>query len=80
MVSVIPPKIQGRITTQGRTRTGTEQKATETTDRSYFYPPPKPNENFVPAESVIKELVSRALAAISRGIYWDRGSIVNIVL
>lgn len=42
--------------------------------------PPRPMRNAIPTPEVMQQLVERALAALARGLYWDRGSIVNIVL
>lgn len=49
-------------------------------DREELLPPPRPPRNFIPAPEVMQDLIERALAALARGMYWDRGSIVNIVL
>jgi hypothetical protein len=34
----------------------------------------------IPAPAVLQSLIDRAVAALHRGIYWDRGSIVNILV
>jgi hypothetical protein len=34
----------------------------------------------IPGTEELAHLISRALTALSRGVFWDRGSIVNIVL
>lgn len=49
-------------------------------DREELLPPPRPVRNFIPTPEAMDELITRALAALARGFYWDRGSIVNIVL
>lgn len=49
-------------------------------DREELLPPPRPSRNFIPTQEVMDDLIDRALAALARGMYWDRGSIVNIVL
>jgi hypothetical protein len=49
-------------------------------DRDELLPPPRPQRNIVPPPEVMQQLIERALAALARGFYWDRGSIVNIVL
>ena len=36
--------------------------------------------NFIPAPEALDELIRRARAALRKGFYWDRGSILNIVL
>lgn len=49
-------------------------------EREELLPPPRPPRNFIPAPEVMQGLIERALAALARGMYWDRGSIVNIIL
>ena len=36
--------------------------------------------NFIPDEDTLHELVDQALSAISRGVRWARGSILNIIV
>jgi hypothetical protein len=36
--------------------------------------------NFIPDEDTLHDLVDQALSAISRGVRWARGSILNIVV
>lgn len=43
-------------------------------------PPPRPYINFIPEPEQLDELIERALHALSRGFYWDRGSIINLML
>jgi len=48
--------------------------------REELRPPPRPLTNFIPTTEAIQMLIERALTALSEGIYWDRGSIINLVL
>ena len=36
--------------------------------------------NFIPSPDELEAMVANALKALRKGIYWDRGSILNIVL
>ena len=36
--------------------------------------------NFLPNDSMLSELVDQALMALSRGVRWARGSIVNLIV
>ncbi len=36
--------------------------------------------NFVPDEQTLLSLIDRALNALSMGRYWDRGSIINLLV
>ncbi len=49
-------------------------------DREAYLPPKRPNANFIPSADQILALVTRAQAALARGIYWDRGTIINVLL
>jgi hypothetical protein len=57
-----------------------EKKKEVRVDIGEFSPPPRPHVNYIPEPDEIESLVSRALSALSRGFYWDRGSIVNLIL
>lgn len=82
MAEFIPTGIGGFASSRPAKRKVTQDKPTTTTtyERHELYPPPRPVRNFIPAQEVIDSLVTRAVAALSKGIYWDRGSIINIVL
>ena len=50
----------------------------ETIDRDSYMPPRNRGFASIPAEEVLQGLIERALAALKQGIFWDRGSILNI--
>lgn len=80
MAEFIPTGIGGFASRPATKRSTTSDKsATPSFDRSQFYPPPRPRLNFIPSQETIESLVAKAVAALSKGIYWDRGSIINIV-
>ena len=79
MVNLVPG-FSPRPATTRTTRSGVGQRGTTAIERSEFSPPSRPQANFIPSPTVLKELIDRALEALSRGIYWDRGSIINILL
>lgn len=41
---------------------------------------PRARLNYFPDDSTLGSMVDRALAALSRGIVWARGAIVNLVV
>ncbi len=41
---------------------------------------PKARLNFIPDDSMLAELVNGALSALSRGVRWARGSILNLLV
>ena len=81
MAEFIPTGIGGFVNRPTTKRSTTSDKmGTPGYDRSQFYPPPRPRVNYIPTPEAIETLVNKAVAALSKGIYWDRGSIINIVL
>ena len=36
--------------------------------------------NYFPTDIELKETIHHAITALKRGIYWDRGSIVNLLV
>jgi hypothetical protein len=79
MAEFIPTGIGGLSARTKATRTG-GKSGTRTYDRQDLRPPPRPPLGFIPTPEVIDALIERALAALARGMIWDRGSIVNLVL
>lgn len=58
----------------------TDELPEELIDRRVFAPPPRPRVNVVPDLPQLQQLIAQALKALKNGVYWDRGSIVNILL
>ena len=48
--------------------------------KSNFYPHRRARLNLIPNAEELARRIHDALNALSKGVYWDRGSIVNIVL
>ena len=48
--------------------------------KTQFYPRFRARLNAIPSNEDLARRINEALDALSRGVYWDRGSIVNIVL
>lgn len=36
--------------------------------------------NFIPDSEMLTQMIAQARQALAKGIFWDRGSIINIVL
>ena len=51
-----------------------------TEEKSKFYKRAKAKLNFVPSPDDLQKMIDKALKALSKGVYWDRGSIINLVL
>jgi hypothetical protein len=41
---------------------------------------PRARLNFIPDEDSLLGMIDRALQALSRGLHWDRGSILNLLV
>lgn len=52
----------------------------EKVDLRKFASPAKAHLNYIPSPDALRSLVERALEALSNGVYWQRGSIINLVL
>jgi hypothetical protein len=79
MAEFIPTGIGG-LGTRGVPRKAGDKPAGRSYERHELLPPPKPSRNFIPSQEAIDALLERALAALRRGMIWDRGSIINLVL
>ena len=79
MAEFIPTGIGG-LTSRGPARRAPERLRGRDYARHELLPPPRPLRNYIPEPEAITALIERALAALAKGIYWDRGSILNLVL
>lgn len=48
--------------------------------KSKFYARGRARLNRIPSPDELSHLIDKALNALSRGVFWDRGSIINILL
>ena len=56
-----------------------KKRREEKSGRSIFGPG-RARRNVIPTPEEMQALIERALQAMGKGVYWDRGSILNIVL
>lgn len=49
-------------------------------DLGSFRSPRRQEMNYIPSPDHLRSMVERALEALSKGVYWERGSIINLVL
>ncbi len=81
MAEFIPTGIGGFATRPTKRKLVIQDKAgARSYERHELTPPPRPIKNYIPTQEIIEALVERAVAALAKGIYWDRGSIINLVL
>ena len=63
----------------GTTKPKTKSEQTHE-PKSHFYPRGRARLNLIPSPDELARKINEALNALSKGVYWDRGSIVNIIL
>ena len=80
MAAFIPSGIGTVISKPQVKKAPTGKKREVRVDIGEASPPPRPYVNYIPEPDVLDDLIQRALHALSRGFYWDRGSIINLVL
>lgn len=68
------------LNTRNVPRKSGDRPSTRQYERHELMPPAKPSRNFIPSQEAIDALLERAIAALRRGMIWDRGSIINLVL
>ena len=69
--------INAGVTQGGRRPAG--QAANQRTE-SVRKKPFKAEENFIPSNDSLSSLIKNALLAMKEGTYWDRGSMLNLVV
>lgn len=52
----------------------------EELDLSQYAPKRRADFNYIPSPDLLRSLIERALEALSKGVFWDRGSIINLLL
>lgn len=57
-----------------------EKRAESRTDREELLPPTRRGFQVIPTIEVLEKLIDRAVEALKAGIYWDRGSILNVLV
>ncbi len=72
-----PPKINGSATTQ-RSKQKLGNIALPNPELEDLTPPASRGFRVVPEIFVLERLIQKALNALKKGVYWDRGSIINI--
>ncbi len=65
-------------TPAGFSQPGRSTKKDRTSSHDDHRPPRSRGFQSIPAPEVLSSLIRRAVAAMKDGVYWDRGSILNI--
>lgn len=67
-----------------RIRPSTGRPAEHRRSKQGEAPPPAPKErahvNYIPAPESLRTVIASALESLKRGVVWDRGSILNLLV
>lgn len=77
---ILPPPLQHGSVAIPPAKDAAARKQTEGAGYQKYAPPHRAQFNYIPSPDVLKTMIDRALEALSKGIYWDRGSIINLLL
>lgn len=72
-----------RLPAAGPNRSAGRRRTTNTDDasRDHFDPPSsRAHLNFIPSSDSLHTLINSAMEALRRGVYWDRGTILNLLV
>ena len=57
-----------------------EQRPQQRGQEQVYTPPRRSEVNYIPGPESLSTLVSSAVEAMRRGVFWDRGTILNILV
>ena len=57
-----------------------ERKRQQTGGDSVYTVPTRSDLNYIPAAESLMTIINSAVEALRRGVYWDRGTILNLVV
>ena len=55
-----------------------DRKLQQEKDETLYTAPRRSDVNFIPGPESLATLISSAISAMRRGVYWDRGTIINL--
>lgn len=79
MSTRIPPSTIAVPSGINRPRDARDSREKQSDLRKYASPT-KAHLNYIPSPDALRTMIERALEALSNGVYWQRGSIINLVL
>jgi hypothetical protein len=75
VININPNRINVSSGKAGRTG---DRKPQQNDDESLYTAPRRSDVNYIPEPASLATLISSAIAAMRRGVYWDRGTIINL--
>jgi len=76
-IEINPSRIN--ISSGGAGKAG-DRKRQQTGSESVYTAPTRSDLNYIPAAESLMTMISSAVEALRRGVYWDRGTILNLVI
>ncbi len=77
VININPNRINIQSGNSGKANIG--QRELVTNDKRIIIPA-KADENNIPAPETLQTLIRSALSALRQGTFWDRGTILNLVV
>jgi hypothetical protein len=78
VININPNRINVRTGTAGKTP---DRRSGEQDVSNNAYTVPKRSDvNHIPAPESLRTLIGSAVAAMRKGVYWDRGTILNLLV
>lgn len=78
VININPNRVTITAGTAGKT---TERKRRHPDDSANIYTVPKRSDvNYIPGPESLMTLINSAVAALRQGVFWDRGTILNLLV
>jgi hypothetical protein len=68
-----------RINVRNRSAGTSAERRSSRQDSAYVVPK-RSEVNYIPAPESLRTLIGSAVEAMRRGVYWDRGTILNLIV
>jgi hypothetical protein len=68
------------IASSATSKTTERRRPQATSNKSAFRPPSRADLNYIPSVESLFTLINSAVEALRNGVYWDRGTILNVVV
>lgn len=76
VINISPNRINTQSRTAGKATTRSEPRP----DSGNIIVPSKAHVNNIPAPESLQTMIRSAVSALNKGVFWDRGTILNLVV
>lgn len=77
VININPNRIN---VSSGQTGKAHDRRPQQDAQDSLYTAPRRSEVNFIPAPQSLSTLINSAVEAMRRGIFWDRGTILNVIV